>query len=115
MNTKILVQEVGAAIAARRKANGLTQAQVSERMGIEKETLSRIENGVISPTLARLTQIADILGCPVSDLFKGYPLTNSDHIETISQLMQDLPDEDQALVAHFVAEVIKVIKAKNPS
>jgi transcriptional regulator with XRE-family HTH domain len=107
-----LVQAVGAAIAARRKARGLTQAQVTEIMGIEKETLSRIENGVISPTLTRLKQIADILECSVSDLFKRYPLADSDHADTITELIQELSKDDQALVVHFVAEVVKVLKSK---
>lgn len=111
-NDKSLVQAVGASIAARRRARGLTQSQVTELMGIEKETLSRIENGVISPTLARLKQIADILDCPVSDLFKSYPLTDSDHADTITQLIRELSSDDRALVVHFVAEVVKVLKTK---
>ena len=57
---KQLAREVGGIIAIRRKAKGLTQAQLAEYMDIEKESVSRIETGHIAPTLARLAQIAKL-------------------------------------------------------
>ncbi|MFZ6845534.1 helix-turn-helix domain-containing protein [Undibacterium sp. RuTC16W] len=67
---KRLAREVGGIIAIRRKAKGLTQAQLAEYMDIEKESVSRIETGHIAPTLARLAQIAKLLDCDISDLLK---------------------------------------------
>lgn len=58
---KQLAREVGALIAGRRKARGLTQAKLAEHMNVEKETVSRIETGVISLTLGRLAQLAKFL------------------------------------------------------
>jgi transcriptional regulator with XRE-family HTH domain len=41
----------------------LSQQQVSERIGIEPESISRIENGSVSPSLARLRQFAELYSC----------------------------------------------------
>ena len=112
MQGKGLVLEVGARIAARRKAAGLTQAQVAEAIGVEKETISRMENGVISPTLSRLQQIADLLGCSLSDLFRGEDLLDSEHSVVIGELIQTLPESDRAIVVKFVVEVVKVLRTR---
>lgn len=69
MNSDSLSKRVGRAIAKLRRSEGLTQAKLSELMQIEKETLSRIETGKISPTLERIEQIALILNRPVYDFF----------------------------------------------
>jgi transcriptional regulator with XRE-family HTH domain len=61
MKERKVAGQVGAAIAARRKAKGLTQAQIAEAIGVEKETVSRMENGVISLTLQRLQQMSRCL------------------------------------------------------
>lgn len=49
-------------IEARRAAN-LTQEQVAERMGVQKHTISRLENNKNSPTVATLKRYAEALGC----------------------------------------------------
>lgn len=112
MKGKGLVYEVGMAIAVRRKTKGMTQAQVAEIMGVEKETISRMENGVISPTLPRLQQIADILECSPSDLFRAAPANAAEHAQSIGEMIQGLPDNERMLVVSFVSEVVKVFKAR---
>ncbi len=112
MKDRGLIYEVGMVIAVRRKAKGLTQAQVAEIMGVEKETISRMENGVISPTLPRLQQIADILECSPSDLFRTGPANAADHAQSIGEMIQDLPENERMLVVSFVSEVVKVFKAR---
>ena len=65
-----LARAVGAAIAGRRKAQGMTQAQLAELMNVEKETISRMETGAISPTLHRLAQLAMLLECEIADFLQ---------------------------------------------
>lgn len=115
MKHAALVQSVGLIISVKRKAKGLTQAQVAEMMNIEKETLSRMETGVISPTLSRLAQMAAILECPVSDFFKPYPPTGSDLTETLSQLLHNLSVKEQGIVVNIVADMIKLLKSDSSS
>src|SRR5437764_8272799 len=49
-------------IVADRKAAGLTQQELAHRAGIRQETLSRIESGKHTPTLATLRKIDKVLG-----------------------------------------------------
>jgi transcriptional regulator with XRE-family HTH domain len=105
-------REFGAALAARRRRRGLTQAQVAEIMGVEKETVSRMENGVISPTLLRLRQMAGILGCPLSDLFRDPSSDAEAQADAIADLLQELPREERVLVMNVVAELVRVFKLR---
>jgi transcriptional regulator with XRE-family HTH domain len=61
-----LAQEIGRAIRKHRKAAGKTQAALAEEIGLESETVSRIENGVRLPSIEKLVDIADALRVPVA-------------------------------------------------
>ena len=50
------------------KSKGLTMAQLADKLGIVKDTISRNVNG--NPTLETLQKIADALGAQVVDLFE---------------------------------------------
>ncbi|MDE2271066.1 MAG: helix-turn-helix domain-containing protein [Xanthomonadaceae bacterium] len=56
-----VLAELGARIAGRRLALGLTQAEVAEQAGIAKRTLERIEAGQTSQltTLVRVLRVLD--------------------------------------------------------
>lgn len=118
MDSKGLVHSVGMTISARRKARGLTQAQLAEAMGIEKETVSRIETGVISATLTRLAQIAGILECPVSALFLRPPAAEQEdacamQVEQLTLMLESLGARERALVVHLVEEVVHLLKQRS--
>lgn len=61
---------VGANITARRKLMGWNQAAFAERLGIGADSLSRIERGLVAPRFPRLEQMAELLDCPIADLFQ---------------------------------------------
>ena len=46
-----------------RTARGLTQAEVAQRLGVTRQTISSYESGRTMPDLETLKQLADILGC----------------------------------------------------
>lgn len=54
--------ELGAALAAARKAQLLTQPALSELTGIQQAEISRIERGVGNPTAQTLIRLAEALG-----------------------------------------------------
>ncbi|CAG0949346.1 hypothetical protein MTYP_00091 [Methylophilaceae bacterium] len=117
MNRKDLIRSVGVTIAVRRKAKGLTQAQLAEALGIEKETVSRIETGAISTTLSRLAQTAEILECPVSALFpmslNSAPADSdkySDQLDYIAAMLENLNSEERSLVVRFVGEIVRLLQ-----
>ena len=112
MKERKVADRVGAAIAARRKAKGLTQAQIAEAIGVEKETVSRMENGVISLTLQRLQQMSEVLDCSLSDLVRTNATDAHSHSQNINELIASLPVGERVMVVNFVAEIVKVLKAK---
>lgn len=60
---------VGARIAARRAALGLTQGELAERLGLASpETISRYERGEREPRISTLGRIAEALGVHVNAL-----------------------------------------------
>lgn len=52
------------------KQRGMTAKELAEKLNLSSAALSQSLNG--NPTLERLTQIADCLGVPVSELFEDY-------------------------------------------
>lgn len=86
-------------IAQQRKARGLTQAELAERMGMEPESISRFERGATLPSLATLEKLAVLLGTTVAALLAEYPEQAYPEAQRISALMQPLlPDERQRLM-----------------
>jgi transcriptional regulator with XRE-family HTH domain len=71
----------------------LTQAQVAAQLGIETETVSRLETGVISPTLERLDQLSRLFNCPVSAFFPD---------ETTDARADPEPDDYAILLARVI-------------
>ncbi|MEU7149236.1 helix-turn-helix transcriptional regulator [Streptomyces sp. NPDC045456] len=61
---------VGEQIRRVRRQRSLSQEQLAERAGLDRKTVSRIENGRISPPLDYLLLIADALGAPLSRLVR---------------------------------------------
>ena len=52
-----------------RQYRGLTQSRLAEAAGVRQATISAIENGRVSPSVATARRIADALGCDLDDLF----------------------------------------------
>jgi len=61
----------GEILRTARLAAGLSQADLSQRSGLPKPTLSRYENGHVLPSLQTLRKLADALGVGESALLPG--------------------------------------------
>jgi transcriptional regulator with XRE-family HTH domain len=55
-----------------RRRKGLAIRTLSDRTGISKGMLSKIENAQVSPSLATLARLADALGTPLTAFFRGF-------------------------------------------
>lgn len=66
-----LAQQIGKAIASRRKVAGTTQEELAAALGIGPEAVSRMERGQTLPGLTRLLDLADAFHCPVQDLLSA--------------------------------------------
>ena len=64
-----------AELKRRREERGLSLADVSERSGLDRGMLSRLENGkILNPTMATLWRYADAIGAQVSLGVESLPL-----------------------------------------
>lgn len=102
-NTKVLL---GQRIKELRKARGLSQDQLSEKVGIDSKHLSRIELGKSFPYMETLEAIASALEVEIKDLFEFYHLANeAATIESINKLLQGANEERLRQVYKFVKYV----------
>ncbi len=51
-----------------RKANGLTQKELAEKLYVTPSTISKWENGAAMPDVYAVTAMADIFGVEVAEL-----------------------------------------------
>ena len=63
---------IGQQVRALRKRLNLTVANVAKQAKLSSGMLSKIENGLTSPSLATLSALAHALNVPVTSLFRGY-------------------------------------------
>ncbi|WP_332691910.1 helix-turn-helix domain-containing protein [Bosea sp. (in: a-proteobacteria)] len=64
---------IAANARALRLAKGLTQAQVAQRLGVDRAHVSALEMGQRNPTAVSLWEIAQALEITVSDLVQDPP------------------------------------------
>ena len=63
-------EQLGKRIARQRKAVGLTQAQLAETVGVQPETISRVETGSKTASLDLLIEVAAALELELHELFR---------------------------------------------
>lgn len=68
MNYENLPVRLGAAISEHRKKAGMLQSDLSEKTGLSRVTIYKIENGKVDTKLTFLFIIADALNVPVCEL-----------------------------------------------
>ncbi|MCW3662980.1 helix-turn-helix domain-containing protein [Burkholderia cenocepacia] len=96
--TEDLAVAVGKAIAKQRIASGLTQEDVAEQLGIGLEAVSRMERGVVIPTVVRLFELADIFACDAADLLTDASSRSSDQASHLNRLLSRLSTSDRTLL-----------------
>ena len=57
-----IFERIGAEIRIRRKRLGMTQLDVAEMTGLQRQTISRVESGNSSATIASVERIAAVVG-----------------------------------------------------
>ena len=94
-------------IKEKRKQAGMNQTELASKIGVNRATLSKYENGQIDPTVSQLMKIADALNLPLFDLFfadsddyefiKMLGLTNPGKIKESLDAVKQLPDKYETL------------------
>lgn len=63
--------DIGKRIVTLREKRGFSQKDFAEMIPVSPATLSRWENGLITPPLSQLDRICEILNIPLEDIFAG--------------------------------------------
>ena len=111
MAEKSLAEIFGANIQRKRKMLGLTQEELSERLGVGQQSLSRMERGAMAPKFERLSEIARVLHCPVSELFVDAAPQSHEYASTIGDILSGLTQAECAAVLRFVADASLLMRS----
>ncbi len=105
-NTQSLSQRVGEKIALKRKKLGYTQVEVAAMLGIEQESLSRMEKGIIAPKFSRLEPLAEVLECSVLDLFRTENESTQASSNYLIEQLDKLNKKDQKLALSIIESIL---------
>ena len=94
---------IGRRIALYRKRSSLTQAALSERLGVSESYVSQVERGSAKISLPRLVEIADLLDVDVALLVSDQATVSSQPFNTeIYELIRRWPSEHVSLLAKLL-------------
>lgn len=112
LNTKQINQNIGKTIAKRRQQAGFTQEQVAEYLGIGYEAVSRMERGLVMPTVVRLYQLAELFDCKSSDLLDENSPLVYDQIGHWYHTFLSLNEDDRKIINDIMQTLCDRLKAK---
>ena len=103
---------IGERIMALRKEKNISQLELSKRLNVSRQAVSKWEQGVSSPDTERLIQLAEILGTEVEYLATGtHPEPGSvvlNIVETVERV------EEKIVVKEVIRNVRRKPVKKNP-
>lgn len=71
-----LEERLGQRIARQRRAAGLTQAQLAEKVDVQPETISRVETGHRTASLELIAHLSEALELELHELFRLHDRDN---------------------------------------
>lgn len=108
-----LAASLGKRIRERRLQLKLTQSGLAEQIGIDPETVSRIERGTVLPGLLRLEEIATALKTGVSGLLANASSLPDDQAQQIVAMLRGMDEQDRLLVLDSMKRFGEYLRGKN--
>ena len=104
--------DIGARVAAARKAAGMSQVQLAEALGIPQRTVSFYERGEGDLPSSLLVMLVDVLGVGLHELLetgesgprKPGP---KGHLQERFEAVREMPRKDQQFVVKFLDQVLE--------
>jgi transcriptional regulator with XRE-family HTH domain len=63
------MSDFGTVLREKRRASGLSQRQLAEKVGVDFSYISKLENGRLpAPAAETIARLAEVLACPVEEL-----------------------------------------------
>ena len=85
--------KIGRFISEKRKSQGLTQAQLAERLGITDRAVSKWETGRAMPDTAIMLELCEILKISVNSLLNGEEIKVENNNQKNEQLLLEMAKE----------------------
>jgi len=82
--------KIGKFISEKRKAKGMTQAQLAEKLGITDRAVSKWETGRSMPDVSLMLELCQLLGITVNDLLCGEVVTMEKYNETTEKNLLEM-------------------------
>ena len=105
--------QIGRFIAASRKAQGLTQRQLADKLGISDKTVSKWERGKGLPEVGLMLPLCASLDITVNDLLSGERVSDANYQkkaeENIMDLMKENEENKRWMLLSVICAVITVI------
>jgi transcriptional regulator with XRE-family HTH domain len=104
---RALAKNLGRNIGSSRRAAGLTQQQLAERVQVDALTISRYETGNILPPLTMVAAIGRVLHLSITELLKESPTPPDRNHTRIAVLLDGLTPEDRSWVEGVLKQLVK--------
>ena len=105
-----LAKELPSRVVELRKAAGLTQVHVCEKLGITKGRYGHYETGIRRFPISLIPKLAEALGCSEADLFANQARPKkrgpTSRIEQVAERISKLPRKKQAMILDMVEGAI---------
>lgn len=105
--------KIGKFIAESRKAQGLTQRQLADKLSISDKTVSKWECGKGLPEVSLMLPLCDTLNITVNELLSGARVSDADYQkkaeENIMNLMKENEENKKQMVLSIICGVITII------
>lgn len=98
---------VGQNIRRRRKLWGLSQEELAQRVGINQQSLSRMEKGKLAPRFERLRALAEALHCTVPDLFRENAESPEENASLLADILRAMPPAVQRDMLRALASLAR--------
>ena len=103
-------------IKQKRKEKGYTQEKMAELLNISYSNYSKIENGIVTPTLERLIDISQLLGVSLDYLVFGKINNDSEAYfydiqqgQAIMSLLKECDKENLLYVIKFLEKIYSLL------
>lgn len=103
-----LYELIGSNIKREREKAGVTQDVLSEKIGLDVKTLSKIERGKVGISLVTLTRLCEEL-CVSSSVLLGRPSNDTD-IRGLTEQLETLTPDQFALVQNTVKTMLRAFE-----
>ena len=105
INMNVDYKLIGERIKKARKAKGMTQETLAERLNVTIGYVSQFERGITKISLDLLGSVSSVLGCDIASLVSESAINSGEYIETelLSEIKKLSPQNRK-----FILEIIKL-------